>query len=107
MEEQARSPALLTVATVGLVLVHDADAVMFVGPIPEPAIVAWNWEVCPSAVRDKLIWEQVTGAEPVVVPDEAVRFAVPGARQVSSPPDETVATAGDADCQLAEGVTSF
>jgi hypothetical protein len=40
MEEQARMPVLLMVATAGLVLVHDADAVMLVGSIPEPAIKA-------------------------------------------------------------------
>jgi hypothetical protein len=96
----------------GLTLLHDADAVMVLGPIPEPVIVACNWDVCPRAVRvvspvrDMLICEQVAAAEPTVVPDEAVRFAVPGARQVSSPPIETVATVGEADCQFAVGVTS-
>jgi hypothetical protein len=57
--------------------------------------------------REILIWEQVMGAAPVVVPDEAVTDAVPGARHVSSPPDDTVATVGAPDCQLPDEVTSF
>jgi hypothetical protein len=53
-----------------------------------------------------LIWEQVAEAEPVVIPDEAVKDVVPGDRQVRSPLDETVATAGEVDCQPAFEVTS-
>jgi hypothetical protein len=52
-----------------------------------------------------LIWEQVARTEPVVDPDEAVKDVVPGDRQVRPPVDETAATAGDADCQIAEEVT--
>jgi hypothetical protein len=102
----------VTVATSGLALLQDAVAVMLVGPTPEPVMTACNWEFCPSAlsvvtpVTEMFTCEQVATAEPVVVPEEAVTLVVPGARQVSNPPGETVAMIGEADCHLADEVTS-
>jgi hypothetical protein len=57
-------------------------------------------------VTEMFTWEQVAEADPAVVPDVAFTDAVPGERQVSSPPDETIATVGAADFQFADEVTS-